>query len=275
MGIPLIFSLLHVVLISSDVENSILLKSWMLIFFAAAIVAYIYKRFLYEFVGGIYDYYVESVTDVGNKIIEIKLRPKDRKLKFKPGQFIFVHFIGNISTEKHPYTISSSANEEIIRLSINTQGDYTSKLKNLVVGDKAIVFGPHGFLGGEFEQTKKEQIWIAGGIGVTPYLSRLQSVPDNQKVDFYYLTSTKDQAPYDNEIMQKINGRQNISYCNHCSSINGHLNLAIIKEQVGDIKNKRFYLCGPYKMVESMIEQLQKAGVRQSNIIFEEFDFKS
>jgi predicted ferric reductase len=274
-GIPMIFVLLHVILISSDVSNSILLKVWMLTFVVIAIISFIYKRFLYDYFGGVFEYSVSEIKDVGNNTLEISILPKHDILKFKAGQFAFISFSKNVSNERHPFTISSSINENNLRFSVNKSGDYTKEMGNIALGDNVLVYGPYGHLGEEFELNNKDQVWLAGGIGVTPFLSRLSSVSENQHVTFYYLTSTHEQAIYHNEIINKIGNRANVNYINHCSSVSGHVSYSVIQGSIRDIKNTRFFLCGPLRMVESMTEQLVNAGAKPSNIIFEEFDFKS
>jgi predicted ferric reductase len=274
-GVPLLFLFFHVLIVSSDISNSIPLKIWILSFIALAILSYIYKRFLYKFITNRRQYIVTAVNKVSSNITEIYLKPVAKKLIYKPGQFAFIKFNGYLSGETHPFTLSSNPNGELLRISVGRFGKYTQNITNLNVDSTAEIYGPYGNLGNEFEIDNKDQVWIAGGIGITPFISRLATIPDKQKIYFYYLTNTREQAIYDNEIKNEIVNRSNISYLNHISSEYGRLDVQAIVNGVGDLSNKRFFLCGPVSMVESMIAQLTKAGVKPSNIIYEEFNFKS
>jgi predicted ferric reductase len=274
-GVPLLFLFFHILLISSDISNSLLLKIWVLSLIILAIISYIYKRFLYKYIANKRKYIVTAVNELSPNITEIYLKPVSKKLFFKPGQFAFVKFNGYLSEEMHPFTLSSSPNSEILRISVGRFGSYTKNIANLKVDTTAEIYGPYGNLGNEFEISNNDQVWIAGGIGITPFISRLATIPDNQKIYFYYLTNTHEQAIYDNEIKNGIANRPNIAYLNHISSEYGRLDVSAILKGIGSISNKRFFLCGPVSMVESMITQLAKAGVKPSNIIYEEFNFKS
>src|SRR3954462_13083545 len=86
----------------------------------------------------------------------------------------------------------------------------------------AVVGGPHG----RFDHAKgtQRQIWIAGGIGVTPFLSWLRSLDDralHAHVDFFY--SADAAAPYAYEIGEIAAGRDNPRVHLHDSSTGRYL----------------------------------------------------
>jgi predicted ferric reductase len=62
------------------------------------------------------------------------------------------------------------------------------------VGDTAIVEGPYGRF--HFEGSAQRQIWIGAGIGVTPFVARMQALaaqPDGRSVDFFHVTAEVDE----------------------------------------------------------------------------------
>ena len=76
--------------------------------------------------------------------------------------------------EAHPFTISSGAREGRLRFTMKALGDYTRRVReSLAEGAKAIE-GPYG----RFNPLRGEarQVWVAGGIGITPFLSVLRSM---------------------------------------------------------------------------------------------------
>ncbi|EAB8796178.1 iron reductase [Salmonella enterica subsp. enterica] len=105
--------------------------------------------------------------------IDITLQ-SEKPLHYRSGQFAFVRFGNN--PEQHPYTIASSpVNPLKLRFVIKALGDDTRHLvETLTPGVKAEVEGPYGCF--DFECGLERQIWVAGGIGITPFLSRLTTL---------------------------------------------------------------------------------------------------
>lgn len=125
--------------------------------------------------------------------IDITLK-MDKPVYYRSGQFAFVRFGGY--SEAHPYTIASSPdNPSILRFVIKALGDDTRRLvDSLNVGEKAVVEGPYGRT--DFGQEFERQIWIAGGIGITPFISRLTELAQQGgtviPVDLWYCGREKE-----------------------------------------------------------------------------------
>ncbi|HEY4467662.1 MAG TPA: ferric reductase-like transmembrane domain-containing protein [Klebsiella sp.] len=120
-------------------------------------------------------------------IIDITLQAQ-KALHYRSGQFAFVRF-GNYP-EPHPYTITSSPDDPLtLRFVIKALGDDTRHLVDtLSPGVKGEVEGPYGCF--DFERTFERQIWVAGGIGITPFISRLTALAKQggtvTPIDFWY-----------------------------------------------------------------------------------------
>ena len=102
---------------------------------------------------------------------------------------------------RHPFTISSAPHEDVVRVTVKALGDYTSRLQELIEpGMPAVIGGPHGRFS-HWRGTER-QVWIAGGVGVAPFLSWLRAL-DGQlphRVDFFY--SADGEAPFAEEIRE-------------------------------------------------------------------------
>ncbi|MDO5666264.1 MAG: ferric reductase-like transmembrane domain-containing protein [Alcaligenaceae bacterium] len=113
----------------------------------------------------------------------------------KAGQFTFVS-----SSEReraHPYTIASSWDPAApnLRLIIKELGDHTSRLpKQLTVGTAVTVEGPYGCF--NFEDKQPWQIWVGAGIGITPFIARMQYLrtqAGSKNIVLFHPTASSDQ----------------------------------------------------------------------------------
>jgi predicted ferric reductase len=120
----------------------------------------------------------------------------------RAGQFAFVSF--ESSEGPHPFTIASDWHgDKQLTFLIKALGDYTRALpKDLKVGTPVHIEGPYGRFNFEDGGAAAHQVWIAGGIGITPFLSKLQSMArgvnaskaDRAAVDLIYSTRSADEA---------------------------------------------------------------------------------
>lgn len=276
MVIPQMFILFHVVFISSDTSNYLPLKIWILALGFASLIAYAYKRFFYSRFGNRFFYTVSTVNMVDD-LAEIVLSPVGGAMEFLPGQFVFLSIQDDvIGREEHPFTISSSPKDTQLRLSIRQTGDYTKKLPLLKPGTEVKVYGPYGVFGEKSITKKKEDVWIAGGIGVTPYLSLLRyySVAGlNKNVWMFYSSRAGADKIYSDEISRLAENQKNFRIYRNADFGGKRLTAEFIEKTVGSLKDRQIFLCGPEQMVQDLWEQFLDLGVKPRNIIFEEFNF--
>lgn len=111
------------------------------------------------------------------------------------GQFAFVRT--NTGDEPHPYTIASAwdAKKRELHFAVRALGDYTARLhETLKEGQDVRVEGPYGRF--TFEDGTLHHIWIGGGIGITPFMARLQQLAatggDGRSIDLFHTTREED-----------------------------------------------------------------------------------
>lgn len=272
MIIPVIFTTMHVATVSAEIMTYLPLRYATLGTLYLGIAIYFYKIFLYNFIGPKAKYKIAHIKQTG-KIIEIFLTPLSRKLNFEPGQFVFARVLGKHSHEEHPFSISSSPGEEYLRLSVKMSGDFTSAMGTLQVDEEMTLYGPYGHFGKYAITSKKDLIFIAGGIGITPFLSiiryfKLQNIAKNYKLIFT-LKNPSD-TPYIPELTQI--SAENLVV--HFSETAGHLNAETIIHHASGIDNKLILICGPKHMMKDIVKGLIEKGVKRKNIIFEDFDMR-
>ncbi|RFO94706.1 ferric reductase [Rhodoferax lacus] len=191
----------------------------------------------------------------------------------KAGQFAFVTL--HADEGAHPYTISSAwLNDGRITFIIKALGDYTGTLSQRVqVGETVRLEGPYGRF--TFEGSKKRQIWIGGGIGITPFVARMKALahtPDERTVDLFHTTAAYD--PHAIGLMTQ--DAQNAGVHLHVlwDPRDGRLDANHIVAKVPDWKNADVWFCGPAKFGQSLRRALVAMGMDGKSFHQELFEMR-
>ncbi len=272
LGVPFFFGGLHSFMVRSDISTSFFLWSYMLALAGIGSVSFVYRTLLGRLLVKRFEYIVADVRQISGGIIEISMEPIKKAVTFLPGQFIFVGFHnGNVSNESHPFSISSPPSDRKLRVSIKPLGDYTEQLKNLKKGAIAKIEGPFGKF--SFSGCRnKSQIWIAGGIGITPYLSMARGLEGGYKIDLYYCSKNVEDAAFLNELNEIAARDSNFRVINYCSEKSGRLTAETVKQTSG-LRGRDIFMCGPPVMMKGMRKDFIGLGVSPGMIHMEEFQF--
>jgi predicted ferric reductase len=275
-GLVVAGGLAHAALVDPVLRRSTVLLVWFVVVGSIGVLAYLYRELLARYVAPRYNYTVETVDRLDRDTLAVALEPLAEPVPFVAGQFVFVLFGGVSSWDRHPFTVSSAPREPRLRLSIKALGDYTQHLYDtLQPSTSALVSGAFG--GFDYSRGEHEQLWIAGGIGITPFLSWIRAFPESLAfiIDLYYTVPTADQALYADEIAEAA--RQHPSFHPHIiySQRDGRLTVAqIAATSTGEVASKEVYLCGPTGMTERFRHALHQLGVPLERIHFEHFNFR-
>ena len=252
--------------------------TWTMMFFILGTVSYLYT----EVFSGIFKkslpYKVEAVKHPNNSSTEVTLRAKRTPIKKqRAGQFLFVRFPGEkVLNESHPFTISSAPAEDVLRLTIKASGNFTRDLfAKLREGADAVIEGAYGMF--DYKTGGPKQIWIAGGIGVTPFLSFVRDMNGSlaHDVDFYYTVRHPEEAVFVDEIKAADERNPRLKTHIRFSSKEGSLTIDyILKNANGDIKDYHVYMCGPLPMIQAFEKKFLDLGLPKHQIHFEEFNFR-
>jgi predicted ferric reductase len=255
--------------------SALIAFSYVQVIFVIGLACYLYTEIFSRFFKKSLPYRVTGVKHLNGTTTEVTLTAKKDRLTHQPGQFLFVRFPGDkVLDESHPFTISSAPGEDSIRLTIKASGDFTRYLyQNLKDEADAILEGAHGLF--QYHFGGKRQVWIAGGIGITPFLSFMRHGNIDREVDFYYTVRTREEALFLDEI--DAAAKQNPNFRGHVrfSIEGGSLTVdEIVKNAGGDLRDRHIYMCGPFGMVQAFADKFKKLGVAAEHIHYEEFNFR-
>lgn len=207
---------------------------------------------------------------------EVVLEPAGAMFRFEPGQFAFVTIDADGFREAHPFTISSGAREGRLRFTMKALGDYTRRVReSLAAGAKASIEGPYGRFNPLTGEAK--QVWVAGGIGITPFLSVLRSMePGHGKtVRLYYCVRTAAEALFLDELTAQAGAAGGVTVLPIDSEKGLRLDAETIRKELhGEHGEWGYYFCGPKPLVEAVTAGLIGHGVSERRIHTEEFEFR-
>ncbi|MHB8066918.1 MAG: ferredoxin reductase family protein [Desulfobaccales bacterium] len=233
-------------------------------------------------------YQVVEVRQETHNVWTLKFAPPPGQPRFDylPGQFQFVTLLRGrgLPEEEHHFTISSSPTETGFHTStIKASGDFTATIGQTRPGDAAVIQAPFGRFSYLFHPQDRDLVFIAGGIGITPFMSNLRHMRDVQadrRVLLLYANKSEDDIVFREELASLDAGSkpefQVIHILSHGAEAwkgeSGRLDRVKIKQLCGArLENARFFLCCPPPMTESLCQILRGLGVPDERISFEYF----
>ena len=210
-----------------------------------------------------------------NKILDIRLTCPTKKIIHKPGQYAFLRFENN--TEPHPFTIASSGDDpHAMRFAIKSLGNFTDQLSNLIKPGQVVeIEGPYGEF--KFEAPAERQIWIAGGIGITPFVARLEYLVNRggakEPVDFWYSTrgDRNNIFPDNLEYLCKQSG---VNFYHLNSMQQEYLTVEIMHQVVGSFGNVSIWFCGPPAFSKCLLKGLDAYDFDRKLFYVEDFNMR-
>jgi predicted ferric reductase len=242
---------------------------------ALAIAAFAYRALLATLLVRRHRYVVAAVNRLDDSIVEIRLEPVGKGITFMPGQFIFVSFrSGAVGREPHPYSIASAPGNGTLDIVVKALGDHTAALKVLPPGTRADIEGPYGTFS-YLNVPNVRQIWIAGGIGVTPLLSMARNLDGTAgEIDFFYCTEGPEHAHFIDELYAKADRHPQFRVVPIRSRSLGRISAQDIIGVSRPIEHDAAILiCGPPAMNANLARQFIERGIPRSQVYFEDFSF--
>jgi predicted ferric reductase len=185
----------------------------------------------------------------------------------RPGQFAFA--TSDSSEGAHPYTIASAWNDKARRITFVTKelGDHTSRLREkLRIGQEVKIEGPYGCF--DFDNGQPRQIWIGGGIGITPFIAGMKHLAQERRaypnqprpmIDLFHTT-----ADYDERALAKLEADAEAAGIRLHILVDGRdgfLTGERIRAAVPDWRQASIWFCGPAGFGEVLRDDFDAQGL--------------
>jgi ferredoxin-NADP reductase/uncharacterized protein YcbX len=231
------------------------------------------------------DLIVESVRDETETVKTFRLRhPSEGSLPFhfRPGQFLTVSMADGRESLQRCYTIASSPSETgFCEITVKREGVGSAALHDrLTAGSRLAVSGPMGRFIFDGERSD-EIVLIAGGVGVTPLMSKIRYLVGRKwagRIDLIYSVKTPRDIIFGKElvVLQRsfpaLKVHVTVTGGDHVwTGARGRLSADFIRVAVPDIAGRTVHVCGPTAMAASVQHILHQLGVEPSRIEVESF----
>lgn len=243
-------------------------------------------------VGNIFSYLLSPKTryvlmlkekkEVGTGIYDFVFWVKDR-VTFRPGQYMewtLSHARSDSRGNRRYFTLASSPTENELRLGVkfyDRSSSFKRAMIDLVPGDTMVA----GQLAGDFtlpRNPRKKLVFVAGGIGVTPFRSMVKYLADRDEkrdVVLLYSNRTAGEIAYRDifEEAEREIGMRTIYAITDPKEMppvrNGHrgrIDAALVRNEIPDYLERTFYISGTNAMVTAFQKTLRELGVPRAQI---------
>jgi hypothetical protein len=173
--------------------------------------------------------------------------------------------------EIRPFTFTALTKQPYLEFTIKRYQDrhaVTDRLHQLVTGDELMIGDSWGAI-----EYKGPGYFIAGGAGITPFITILRTLFDEKKTSgnkLFFSNKTAEDIIYKEELIKMLgeNAVFILTKDKTTSYKKGRIDEKFIKEQISDY-SKHFYVCGPDPMVAELVSVIQKAGASPDALVFE------
>jgi predicted ferric reductase len=213
------------------------------------------------------DHHRQDILD-----LRLTLTTSQKPLVHQAGQYAFLRF--GHDNEPHPFTIVSSGDDpHSLRFAIKSLGDFTAELVNrLQIGQPVELEGPYGEF--RFNAPSGRQIWIAGGIGITPFIARLEYLANQggtqQPVDFWYSTRG-DQDTLFPESLAHLCQQSGVTLYHLNSTKKEYLTAQMLQEVVGSFRDVSIWFCGPPAFAQCLLKGLSVYDFDKHTFHYDDF----
>jgi len=209
------------------------------------------------------------------------LEANEERPEFIGGQYLTIRIPGFEPVEGKSYSISSRAQEPMVRLTIKEMGSFSRAILAHRIGDTLTTSAPYGFFYPEQDETT-DLAFIAGGIGITPCLSIIETLlyaHSSRKISLLYSNRTMHDIIFKNELdaLQQLFPSLDITYfvtreeVSEPHFVHGRMTASSILSSLQAPSLTDFFICGSIDFTKGLWSELKTGGVKSTQIYTEGF----
>lgn len=212
-----------------------------------------------------------KIEDVTHDVRRIQVE-KPSGYSFIPGQATEVSInTPELRDEKRPFTFTALNREPYLEFTIKlyrSRNGITNELSKLKSGAELIIRDVWGAI-----SYKGRGIFIAGGAGITPFISIFRDLKSRNESEgniLLFANKTKADIILESEFRTLL-GKSFINILSEEKSEGyhyGYINQAFLKANIVDL-NRKFYVCGPPPMMDAVLKMLDDLGVGKDSVTLE------
>lgn len=199
---------------------------------------------------------------------------KPKGYTFVPGQATELSLLKEgWENEKRPFTFTNLPEEEHLEFIIKSYYDHegvTKQLGESQVGDMVEIGDAWGAI-----SYKGEGVFIAGGAGVTPFISIFRMLRKENKIgnnQLIFANKTNGDIILFDELKSLLGNKFHNIIAEQEDTVydKGLIDKTYLDSKINDFKNQHFYLCGPEGFMEAVEGALKELGAKPDALVFEQ-----
>lgn len=257
---------------SGDVAFGGAMRYWLILNVAVFGVILVYRLMVPIFKNWKHRFRVSRVVRESPNVVSVYLTGRRmRSFHFVAGQWARVIFFQKGMWHGPPFSFSAPYDGKELRFSIKALGDWTARAEELCPGTRVWLEGPLGTFTLAQGRTNK-QLFIAGGIGITPILAMVRSLSRKAGAFLCYAARTRTDLVFTREVAKSGVRHVYILSGEVCDGYEtGYVTLERLRHHCPDLADRDVYLCGPPAMLNALLPALRAAGVSEERLHHERF----
>ena len=243
----------------------------------ALLVIFSVLRLRHLFSLGRVHYTVVKQAEISPGVYMILLQPHGREITVSRGQYLYLQT--SLLGEEHPFSVlQHDVTTGNITVAYKLFGSWTEKLSQVGEGASVFVDGPYGEFTEEVNaDPAAPRVFIAGGIGITPFVDHVLS-EQNADQWLFHACKVPEEAPFSAQLRQRLGSR----YVSIFSRVNtpagpsderGRISAEILARYLPDPAHYHYYLCGSDGFMQTTADSLTSLGVPSAHIHREAFSW--
>lgn len=217
---------------------------------------------------------IKGIQNITHDVKQLTVEKPDG-YRFLPGQATEVA-IGKDGwrDEKRPFTFTSLPKEDHLEFIIKIYPDHngvTEQIGELKTGDNLIIGDAWGTI-----QYNSEGVFLAGGAGVTPFISILRHLRENGEIGnnrlIFSNKTSKDvilKEEFESMLGNKFTSVVTDEFSKDDLFLDGFIDKDFLKKQITNF-SRPFYVCGPAEFNEAIITYLEDLGADPDALVFDD-----